>query len=60
MLNVGDLVRYTSKMGQQMAIIIERDIKSDEGNWWWRVYVPSADRRRIVGEWELEEFDGEV
>tara|TARA_R110000824_G_scaffold56294_3_gene154282 strand:- start:212 stop:400 length:189 start_codon:yes stop_codon:yes gene_type:complete len=56
---VGDLARYTSTFPgpNESVVIIERDIQSDEGNWWWRIFVPSIGRKRIVGEWELEVFD---
>ena len=47
---IGDLVR--TGMGH-LGVLLERDIQTETGQYWWRVWNMTKNRLRIVGEWEL-------
>ena len=47
---VGDLVQ-TAPWGP--GIVVEADTKTEGGRYWWRVYLQSRQRYKIIGEWEL-------
>lgn len=59
MFNAGDLVLVPLRWDDEFVLLIERDIRSQDG-WWWRVFVPSINKARIVGQWELEIIDGKI
>ena len=47
---IGDLVR--TGMGH-LGVLLERDIQTETGQYWWRVWNMTKNRLRIVGECEL-------
>jgi len=53
-MKVGDLAKFTSHSDEPTVLLLQRDIKTELGTYWWRVIYNNTGKTKIVGEWELE------